>query len=285
MSGVSGSNRISRENFDKVLKEYEENILKKIPEYISVHISGSYNSDKTKTDFGDMDLIVLFDTDLDKKDFKKYLVSYFTSLPDNVILPFTSEKYKGKRYYNSGEIVTVSCNQPDGSVQIDNIIALSLDEVNFKNKFLDLPAEKQGLILGLVKIALQEDNTLLKKLNINAPRINENEDYEFNLSSVELQLRAVKTALKDGKIKQISSRVLWSSKDWDYVEKIINIDLKHNFDYLIEETKNKVRFKRSLDRIVGLFKSMVTVKSGEIGKPKGINKTNSIKKVECLLGE
>jgi len=179
MSGVSGSNRITRENFKKVLRDYENKILKNIPGYKSVEISGSYNSDKTKMDFGDMDLIVHIETTLDKRETKKNIAEYFSTLPDNVAVPFTSDKHKGKKYYNSGEIVTINFPQPDGTVQIDNIIALDIKEVKFKKEFLDMPAEKQGLVLGLVKIAIQENDpiTLINKLGIRPPELEENEEY------------------------------------------------------------------------------------------------------------
>ena len=83
---------------------------------------------------------------------------YLESRPQAEILPFTSEKYTGKRSYNSGEIISILYPQVghDRAVQIDNIIALDRDETVFKKNFLDMPAENQGLIIGLVKTAIQE---------------------------------------------------------------------------------------------------------------------------------
>ena len=286
MSGVSGSNRISRTNFDIVLRDYTNKVLKKIPGFEKVEISGSYNSDKTKSDFGDMDLIVYFKTEKNKSDFKKDLAKYFGSLSDSITVPFSSEKYKGKKYYNSGEIVTINYPQPEGTVQIDNIIALDLEELEFKKEFLDLPAEKQGLVLGLIKIALQETEPeiLIKRLNIKTPDLEKNEKLEFNLSSVELQLRAIVEEEENGKIKQTKKRVVWNTKDWNKVLLILkDYNIAVSFDDLVLQAQKKVKNKRGLQRIVGVFKSMISVKSGEVGTPKGFNKEQAIKKIESIL--
>jgi hypothetical protein len=284
MSGVSDSNRIQRKDFMKVLDTYEKTILNNIKGYKSLAISGSFNSDMTKNDFGDMDIIINIDTSLNKKELKKSMTDYFKSLPDDIILPFTSKKYRGRKYYNSGEIVTISFPQPDGSVQIDNIIALSDKEMNFKQNFLDLPAEKQGLVLGLVKVSVQENNSdFIHSILGHYPEIESNEEYEFNLSSVELQLRAIITQEVDGKIKQVSKRVIWSSTNWKHVINILRkYDLSASFDSLIERTQKVIMFERSLIRIEGIFKSMITVKSGEVGKPKGINKEMAIAKISNI---
>jgi cytidyltransferase-like protein len=286
MSGVSGSNRITRKNFPNVLKDYENKVLKNIPGYKSLEISGSYNSDKSKNDFGDMDIITHFETHLDKKELKKQIAEYFKSLPDNVAVPFTSDKYKGRKYYNSGEIVTINYPQPDGTVQIDNIIALDKTELKFKKEFLDMPAEKQGLVLGLIKIAIQENDPqeLISRLGIKVPEIESNEKYEFNLSSVELSLRAVVEEEINGRIKQTKKRPLWKSRDWKFVGKILSrYKLDTSFEDLVQQAETIVRDRRGLQRIVGIFKSMITVKSGEVGTPKGVNKEKAIKRIEKIL--
>ena len=289
MSGVTGSDRVSRTQFDTILSHYKREVLSKIPGFVSVETSGSYNSDMSKTDFGDMDLIVHFKTSMTKGELKKSLMQYFLSLPDSIIIPFQSEKYKGKKAYNSGEIVSINYPQGDGkTVQIDNIIALDEIEVQFKKSFLDLPAEKQGLILGLVKIAMMEDNaeTLIKKLSIPHIKLKDGEEYEFNLSSSFLQLRAVTNATIDGKIKQVDKRVLWSTQNWDFVSKLLNkYNLNDSFEGLVQQAERIVKNKRGLNRIVGIFKSMITVKSGEVGTPKGFNKEKAIERIEQLLGE
>lgn len=272
MSGVTGSNRITRENFNKVLKIYEETILKTLPGFVRVETSGSFNSDKTKMDFGDIDLIVYFETDMNKRDLKKSIIEQLKKLPDDVIVPFQSEKYKGRKYYNSGEIVTISFPQPEGFVQIDNIFALTEQEMNFKKRFLDLPAEKQGLILGLTKIAPQIHKGY---------ECEDGEELEYSLSSIELQLRAVKF---NEQMKQVGKRILWRTKDWSVVEKVLSdYKIDKSFEDLIQQVENKGLSKRERSRIVGLFCSMVSVKSGEVGTPKGRKKEESIKKIQNLL--
>jgi hypothetical protein len=285
MSGVSGSDRISRDQFDVVLKDYESKVLKLIPGYKSISVSGSYNSDLSKQDFGDMDLIVQFDTPLSKKDLKMLMVNFFNTLPHNVVLPFTSEKYAGKRTYNSGEIVTINYPQGNGkSVQIDNIISLSDTETTFKQKFLDMPANKQGLILGLIKVAVQIEDNIEDRLGINFPSISTDEVYEFNLSSVELQLRGVEYKMIDSKFKQYGKEVLWRTRDWDFVVKLLDkYNLDTSFEDLLEQVKELVKDTRARTRIVGVFKTMITVKSGEVGTQKGQDKIDSIKLIETLV--
>ena len=54
-------------------------------------------------------------------------------------------------------------------------------------------------------------------------------------------------------------------------------------DFINSVIKKKVKNKRGLQRIVGVFKSMISVKSGEVGTPKGFNKESAIKKIESIL--
>ena len=173
MSGSTGADRIkSREHFKKFLDSYEK-IIKSFPGFVSIKPSGSYNSNLSKQDFGDIDLITHIKSNKDKATVKKELSAHLAKLPDTVIVPFGSERYKGKKFLNTGEIVTIRYHDEElgYSVQIDNIIALDSTEANFKSKFLDLPAEKQGLILGLTKVATIETPlpTLFKKVGITVP--------------------------------------------------------------------------------------------------------------------
>ena len=105
MSGVAGGNRIPREDFDKLVHEYVKKVLEPYAPGIKWKISGSYHN-PAKQDFGDVDLIITL-PGTDKKQVKLELQKYLESLPADVILPFRSEKYKGKRSYNSGEIVSI----------------------------------------------------------------------------------------------------------------------------------------------------------------------------------
>ncbi len=105
MSGSAGGNRITRESVAKTVDSYINRILKKFPAFKSAKVSGSYNT-SAKEDFGDVDLIVNLESD-DKKGVKVNLAKFLSSLSDDVIVPFKSEKYKGKKYLNTGEIVTI----------------------------------------------------------------------------------------------------------------------------------------------------------------------------------
>lgn len=287
MSGVSGSDRISRKDFDKVLKDYTK-VISKFPGFKSIEASGSFKSDKSKQDFGDMDLIVHIESTKDKKELKKDLVNFFKDMPDNIIVPFNSTKYKGRKTYNSGEIVTISYPQLKSgkTVQIDNIIALDKLEADFKRDFLNMTAQKQGLILGLMKVALTETSyeKLLPKLGIKFDKLDKDQEYEFNLSSKEIQLR--KVTYEPGTLKQKSRDIIWTSRDWGKLEKILyQFDLNLEFDDMINNIKSKLKLQRSKNRMAGVFRSMVSVKSGEVGTDKGKIKQAAIDKVNKIFSE
>ena len=289
MSGVAGADRVkSRQDFAQFLASYKE-LLSQFPGFVSMVPSGSYNSNLEKQDFGDIDLVVHIQSDKDKTALKKEMVAFFAAQPDTTIVPFTSPKYTGKRTYNSGEIVTVRYHddQLGYSAQIDNIIALDQSEATFKQSFLDLPAEKQGLILGLVKISTieTEPELLFQKLGLKIPaQLEPNQEFEFNLSSIELQLR--KVTYEPGSYKQAGREVLWSSRSFDDLKKLLyQYDLDADFDTLLAQIKQTIKNPRSSDRIKGVFSSMITVKSGEVGTAKGAGKEAALAKINQTLSE
>jgi len=287
MSGVTGALRVkNRADFKKFIESYSK-VIETFPNVVNLRPSGSYISDPEKQDFGDIDLIVLMDSKQNKSVIKKEMQSFFAKMPDTVIVPFTSTKHAGKKTYNAGELVTVRYHDSTlgYSVQIDNIVALSEEEAAFKQQFLNMPAEKQGLILGLVKIATLETlpELLFSNLKItNFSTVLPNQEYEFNLSSAELQLR--KVTYKPDTFEQVSRDILWRSQNFDDVSKLLHqYHLENDFKDLLTDCKRIIKNPRSNIRIRGIFESMVSVKSGEIGTPKGINKTQSINMVKELI--
>lgn len=289
MSGIASGDRITREALKATVKDYTEKVLKKIPGFKHVEVSGSYNSDASKNDFGDIDLIITIESKNDKSLTKKEIVKKLLELPTNLIVPFPEGNAKGKRTYNAGELISVLFPQSGVKgkfVQIDNIISLSKEEHDFKKNFLDLPASKQGLLIGLARSAwLEYGDEALKKLNITKPKLEKNQELEFILSSSGLTLRKVTL---DG-FKELNREVIWESKNWKDVYNLFPTN-KYNFsapfDDLVEEVKSKgFKNPRSAKRIEGLFQSMVSVKSGEVGKPKGQQKEKDIETVKKSFGE
>jgi cytidyltransferase-like protein len=286
MSGSAGGNRITRESVAKTVDSYINRILKKFPAFKSAKVSGSYNT-SAKEDFGDIDLIVNLESD-DKKGVKVDLAKFLSGLPDNVIVPFKSEKYKGKKYLNTGEIVTILYpieGQPDQYVQIDNIVSVSDDEAEFKKEFLDYPAEIQGLLLGLAKvICLEEDpKSIFARMGINnIPELEANQEYEFNLSSAGLTLRIVTL----DNFKEVDRTEVWKTSNWSNIKQLFtNYKIDGSFEDLLNDISSKVKNPRSKNRIKGIFNSMVSIKSGEVGTPKGDNKQKSLDKVNNTLTE
>jgi predicted nucleotidyltransferase len=285
MSGSAGGNRVTRQAVQKTVDSYIEKVLQKFKAFKDAKISGSYNTG-TKEDFGDIDLIVTFEG-TDKKELKKELVDFFNTIPDDIIVPFKSDKYKGKKSLSTGEIVTVlyPIEGMEGEfVQIDNMVSLSDEESTFKKSFLDYPAEIQGLLLGLVKIVLIEENPqeVFKRLGIkNIPSLESNQEFEFNLSSAGLTLRKVTLTPE---FKETGREEVWKSSNWQDVRNLLkNYEIDSDFENLLNNIVKQTKNQRSKNRIKGIFSSMISVKSGEVGTPKGDNKTKSIQKVQDLL--
>lgn len=287
MSGVAGGNRIKKADVQRTFDNYTDQVLSKVPGYRKATLSGSVKLG-TKPDYGDLDLVVWFDGQ-DKKAVKQSIIDTISKLPDSVIVPFKSEKNKGKRYYNSGELISVLfpiAGKSDEFIQVDNIIALSEEEHQFKNSFLDLPAEKQGLLIGLAKVILQERDPkeIFQKLRIQQPlNIPADQEYEFNLSSVKLTLRKVTL---DNSRKEVAREDLWATTDWNVISKLFEgFKIDGTFEELLEDLSRNLKNPRSKQRIAGVFRSMVSVKSGEVGTPKGDAKEKALNTVANTLAE
>lgn len=286
MSGVAGGNRILKQDVQATFNKYVDEVLKHIPGFKKASLSGSVKAG-SKADFGDLDIITWFEGD-DKKEVKQRIIDAISKLPNNVIVPFKSEKYSGRRYYNSGELISVLFpieGQQDQFIQVDNIIALTEEESVFKGSFLDLPAEKQGLLIGLAKVILLEENPdeVFRRMGIsNLPPLSKGEEYEFNLSSVKLSLRKVKLE----NFREVAREEIWSTTNWGTIKilfKGFNID--GSFEDLLDDIARKLTNARSKNRIAGIFKSMVSVKSGEVGTAKGKGKEDALEKVAQTLSE
>ena len=285
MSGVAGGDRISREHIDSTAKSYIDTVLSGFPGFQSAEVTGSVAAGKK--DFGDIDLIVHIEG-TDKKEIKKELQNYLENQSVNKILPFRSEKYKGRRSYNAGELVSVLYPQTDAgkTAQIDNIVAITKDESVFKKSFLDWPAEKQGLVLGLVKVAIQEANAtntvekLFAKLGLDIPQTEK--VVEFNMSGTELQLRTYRKNDMGREVKG-SREVLWSSTNWHYLNSLLwQYDLTKSFEELLNDAQNTLKHPTSKQRVKGMFNSMVSIKSGEVGTPKAVRKQKTIDMVNAM---
>ena len=286
MSGVAGGNRIERGDVQATFNKYVDEVLSKIPGFKKASLSGSVKAG-TKADFGDLDIIVWFEGD-DKREVKQRLIDAALALPQNIIVPFKSEKYTGRRYYNSGELISVLypiVGKEDEYIQVDNIISLSEEEHAFKGSFLDLPAEKQGILIGLAKVILleQDPQDVFRRMGIsNVPKLKKGEEFEFNLSSVKLSLRKVQL---EG-FKEISREEVWSTTNWGTIKILFQgFNIDGSFEDLLDDVARKLTNARSKNRIAGIFKSMVSVKSGEVGTAKGKGKEDALEKVAQTLAE
>ena len=278
MSGAAGGTRIPRSAVEQTVKDYADNILSKIEGFKDAKLSGSYNRPE-KEDFGDIDIIVTIETDKSKKEIKKMISDLFQSLPDEELPPLQNPKYKGRKYINHGEMVSnlyPISGMPGELVQVDNIISLSQEEGEFKKTVLDYPAELQGLILGLVKTPLLEEDPrqVFNRMGIrDIPEAGENQEYEFHIDTSGLTLRLVTYG---DNYKVLNSNIVWQSKDFKDVEKLLkDFNLQGTFEDIVKKVK-AFKNERSKNRVKGYFKKSIKVGAAEKGTPKGDSKQKAL---------
>ena len=284
MSGAAGGTRIPRSAVEQTVKDYTDNILSKIEGFKDAKLSGSFNRPE-KEDFGDIDIIVTIETDRTKKEVKKAIADLFQSLPDTELPPLQNPRYKGKKFINHGEMVSnlyPISGMPGEFVQVDNIISLSQEEGEFKKTILDYPAELQGLILGLVKTPLLEEDpkVVFSRLGIkDIPKAGKDQEYEFHIDTSDLTLRLV-TYGESYRI--LNSNTVWQSKDFNDVQTLLkDYDLKGSFEDIIAKVKT-LKNERSKNRVKGFFKKSIKVGAAEKDTPKGDTKQRALDTVAQL---
>lgn len=286
MSGSIGGSRIPTKKVRPTVDNYIDKVLKGFNGYKSCDTTGSYNvimklGQEKKEGHGDIDLVVHIDnSDLKKckQDFKKYL----ESLPDDITPPFVFGTNKGKKAQLYGAIVT--CGFPiDGDeskyVQIDNVIVSDEASKIYQKTFLDLNAQKQALIQGLVRVILthEDKDTIWKHFNFEGfPEPAKDQEYEFVVSPSALSLRLI-TLTPDRKEDSKKRVELWRSNNWKDIEWLLrDYDVNGTAEECLMKIEKRITDQRSRDRIVGVVNSMIRVGSGEKGTPKGDAKQSFI---------
>ena len=282
MSGAAGGVTINKEDLKATIRDYRENVLKPLNLDKSYNITGVRRRPE-KNVFGDIDIVISFPGG-DKKDLKQEFAKHLSQINKIPTIPHK----KNLKYFIHGSIVTTLypiIGKEGQYVQIDNIITASEDEGKFTYSMLDLPAQEQGLALGLAKTVFTELNDnqikqLFKDLNIpqDSETPNEGEEYDFNLNTSELSLRIVP-------IGQNGGREIWKStkfSDIKIVLKSLGVDIeKDKFEDMIQVIKN-FKNRRSIERLKGMFTRNIRVGDAEVGRDKGIAKQKSIDTVSSL---
>lgn len=284
MSGSIGGYRIKRQEVQPTLDAYIEKVLKPYPGYQDCAITGSYNAG-TKKDHGDIDIVVYIDAK-DLKSLKKDFKAYLEGLPDDITIPFQLGKRKGDKAQLFGAIVT--CGFPiqgtQNPVQIDNILVTTRQDATFQRSFLNLNAQKQGLLMGLVRVILHHENprAVFKHFDLESiPDPGPSQEYEFVLSSAGLSLRLVNLT-ED--FREAGRTEVWRSNNWSDVEWLLkDFDLKKDYEDLLDEVAAKIKDERSRRRIAGIMRSMIRVGPGEVGTPKGQAKEEGIRRAYDVL--
>ncbi|CAB4138618.1 hypothetical protein UFOVP331_178 [uncultured Caudovirales phage] len=281
MSGAAGGTRIKKEDLKATIRDYRDNVLKPLGLDTSYTITG-VRSRPEKEIFGDIDVVVSFPGG-DKKELKQTLAKFIEQANK---IPEIPQK-NNKKYFIHGSIVSILypiSGKENEYVQIDNIVTASEDEGKFTYKMLDLPAQEQGLALGLVKAVFTEldQNQIdqlfndLKITDIEKP--GEGEEYDFNLNPSELSLKIVKTGTSEGK-------TVWKSNKFSDIKTVLSalgIDIeKDKFDTIVNKIK-KFKNRRSIDRLKGMYARNIRVGDAEVGLEKGIKKQQSLDAVSAL---
>lgn len=291
MSGAAGGSRITRDEFKATIQDYKNTVLKPLDLDTSSEVTG-FETRPNKESFGDIDIVLTFkETTPQGGDIKKHraqlkqeFAKFITQIDRVPGIPHKG----GKKYFIHGNIVSILypiAGREDEYVQIDNIVAIGEEEAKLTHHMLDLPAEVQGLVMGIVKAASDELGAkelpnLFDKLGITNPeKPGENEEYDFSLNTTELTLSIAPKYGMTGK-----SREIWRSTDIDKAITILmalGIDTKEDtFDTIIAKIK---KFKtRSLERIKGMFKAVVRAGDAELGTEKGNKKQQDLKTVAAL---
>ena len=279
MSGSIGGSRIPTKSVKPTVDNYIDKVLKGFKGYKECDTTGSYNvimklGQEKKEGHGDIDLVVHIESD-DLKKTKKDFKNYLDSLPDDITPKFVFGNHKGDKSQLYGAIVT--CGFPiygDESkyVQIDNVIVTTKNDMKYQKTFLDLNAQKQALIQGLVRVILQYENKdeIWKHFQLaGLPEPEKNQEYEFVCSPTGLSLRLV--TLTEERKEDTKKRVeLWRSNNWDDVNWLLrNYDVEGSAEECLDKVEKRIKDKRSRERIVGVVKSMIRVGPGEVGTPKG----------------
>jgi glycerol-3-phosphate cytidylyltransferase-like family protein len=281
MSGAAGGSRIKKEDLKATIRDYRDNVLKPLGLDKSYTITG-VRSRPEKEIFGDIDIVISF-PEGNKKELKQTLASFIEQVNK---IPEIPQK-KNKKYFIHGSIVSILYpiyGKENEYVQIDNIVAASKEEGKFIYKILDLPAQEQGLALGLVKAVFSEldqnqIDELFKDLDLsNIEKPGEDEEYDFNLNPSGLSLKIVKKGTSDGK-------TIWTSNKFSDIKTVLSalgIDIeKDKFDTIISKIK-KFKNRRSIDRLKGMYTRNIRVGDAEVGLEKGIKKQQSIDVVNAL---
>ena len=282
MSGAAGGVTINKEDLKATIRDYRETVLKPLNLDTSYNITGVRRRPE-KMVFGDIDIVLSFPQG-EKKQLKKDFANHLAQIEKIPTMPHK----KNLKYFIHGSIVTTLypiVGKEDQFIQIDNIIAASEDEGKFTYSMLDLPAQEQGLALGLAKTIFTElDPNQVKQLfkNLNIPEPietpNEGEEYDFNLNTSELSLRIVPIGKNGG-------REIWKSSNPSNIKillKSLDIDIeKDKFETILQKIKG-FKNRRSIERLKGMFARNIRVGSAEVGRDKGIAKQQSLDKVAML---
>lgn len=294
MSGSIGANRIPTKLVSPTVKDYINKVLKGFPGYKSCDTTGSYNvimklNQEKPGGHGDIDLAVHIEHS-DVKKLKKEFKAYCEKLPDDIIVPFRDGKRKGDKAQLFGAIVTVGFpihGEEDKYVQIDNILVTTEKDMTFQKSFLDMNAQKQALFQGLVRVLLQHEDKepIWKHFNFEGlPEPDENQEYEFVLSTAGLSLRLI-TLTPDRKEDTKKRVEVWRTNDWEDVKWLMrNYDFEGEYEDELKCVAKRIKDERSRSRIIGIIKSMIHVGPGEVGTPKGEAKEAGIRLAEEILG-
>lgn len=307
MSGSIGASRIPTKSVENTLSNYKTQVLLAVKGFKEACPTGSYvkyyNTQTIKDDgHGDIDLVVYVKPKEGEslRDVKRRFVHTCEILDDSVTVPFMHGKNIGKKVQMYGDIITVQypiCkNYPDEEqkyVQIDNMIVTNEKEYYFMQQFLSLPAIEQSLITASLRVV--PTNEIIKFFTdmglseVIPQNIEENQRLEIVIGTRQWSLRLVTLDQNNKEIKK-ERQVLFSNSSiavfnymihYFYLYNVSYVeDFQKDYTYILEHVYDKYKDYPDanvyFNRIIGILKSICTVKPGEVGTLKEVNKMNGI---------
>ena len=311
MSGSIGASRIPTKSVKNTLSNYRTQVLWAMKGFQEACPTGSYvkyyNTRTTKDDgHGDIDLVVYIKPKEGEtlKDVKRKFFHLCEILSDSVTVPFTAGHNIGKKAQMYGDVITVQypicknkAEEEQKYVQIDNMIVTDEKEYYFMQQFLSLSAIEQSLIIASLRvIPTNEIINFFKDMGLSEvipQNIEENQRLEIAVGTRQWSLRLVTLYENNKEIKK-ERQTLFSNNSiavfnymiyYFYLYHVYYVEnFNKDYTYILEHVYNKYKDYTDanvyFNRIIGILKSICTVKPGEVGTLKEVNKINGIKYCE-----
>lgn len=269
MSGSAGGVRIPQKDLQACLNDITTLLIERLPDIQRLEVVGSAATGD-KQSYGDLDILCLVSKS--DQEFKKDIIVNL----NKDLHQFRSEKYNTCKYLKTGRSLTtlLYTDTLKDCIQVDINVATTQDEFKFTRSFLNLDAGTQSLLCALCKVYIQEQGLVEVSNIFPGVTAGEDEKLELNIGSQGLSLRTVQLA------DLHEYKTVGLTLDWSVVENLFK-DILHisTFPQKCLQSLKIVYTDLAKTRVQGMFRKILTVKSGEVGTDKAKSKLNQIREV------